>query len=63
MAALDGSKIDIGDRSRITDVRYSGAQSTKIGSRSDEADIAFPIETGRLHVVQKLVNVGKVDMV
>ncbi|GLJ38791.1 hypothetical protein SUGI_0790790 [Cryptomeria japonica] len=46
MAALDGSKIDTGDRSRVVDVRYSGAQSTKVGSWGDEADIAFPIETG-----------------
>ncbi|GLJ21245.1 hypothetical protein SUGI_0389830 [Cryptomeria japonica] len=62
MAALDGSRIDTSDRSRATDVRYSGAQSTKVGSWSDEADIAFPIETSRLHVAQKPINVGKANM-
>ncbi|GLJ29889.1 hypothetical protein SUGI_0590870 [Cryptomeria japonica] len=46
MAALDGSMTDTGDRSRVTDVRYSGALSMKVGSWSDEVDIAFPIETG-----------------
>ncbi|GLJ55679.1 hypothetical protein SUGI_1196030 [Cryptomeria japonica] len=63
MAALDGSRINTGDRSRVTDVRYSGAQSSKVGSWRDEANIAFPIETGRLQVVQKPVNAGKADMV
>ncbi|GLJ14775.1 hypothetical protein SUGI_0239660 [Cryptomeria japonica] len=63
MAALDGSRISTGDRSRITDVCYSGTQSTNVGSWSDEADIAFPIKIGRLHDVRKPINVGKANMV
>ncbi|GLJ37650.1 hypothetical protein SUGI_0764920 [Cryptomeria japonica] len=62
MAALEGSRIGSGDRSRGTNVRSSGAQATKVGSWSDEVDIAFPIETGRLQSAQKPVNAGKADM-
>ncbi|GLJ17578.1 hypothetical protein SUGI_0305780 [Cryptomeria japonica] len=49
MAALDGSRINTSDRSKVTDVRYSGAQPSKVGSWSNEADIAFPIEIGWFH--------------
>lgn len=62
MAALEGSRIDTGDRSRATDVPSLGAQAVKVGSWSDEADIAFSIKTGRLQSAQKLVNAGKAYM-
>ncbi|GLJ27122.1 hypothetical protein SUGI_0531830 [Cryptomeria japonica] len=45
MAALEVNWIDSGNRSWSTDVRISGTQAAKVGSLSDEADIAFPIET------------------
>ncbi|GLJ18587.1 hypothetical protein SUGI_0330940 [Cryptomeria japonica] len=44
MAATEGSRSGSGYRSRDTDVRSSGVQAVKIGSWSDEADIAFPTE-------------------
>ncbi|GLJ29488.1 hypothetical protein SUGI_0581220 [Cryptomeria japonica] len=39
MAALDGSRSGTGEKSRVTDVWYSGAQSTKIGSRVSNTPI------------------------
>lgn len=62
MAILEGSRIDSGDRSKGTDVQSSGAQAAKVGSWSDEADISFPIKTGRLQSAHKLDNAGKADM-
>lgn len=63
MATLDGNRIDIGNRRRITDVPYFGTQSSKVGSWSDEVNIAFPIKTGRLRAIQKPIIAGRVDMV
>ncbi|GLJ40111.1 hypothetical protein SUGI_0821640 [Cryptomeria japonica] len=62
MAALEGSRIDSGDRRRGTDVRSSSAHAMKVGSWSDEADIAFPIETSRLQYAQKPVGFARLSI-
>ncbi|GLJ29851.1 hypothetical protein SUGI_0589910 [Cryptomeria japonica] len=62
MVAIEGNKRDNGCRSRDTDVRCLGVQSTKIGSWSDEEDITFPIEAGRLQPTQKPANSRRANM-
>ncbi|GLJ40489.1 hypothetical protein SUGI_0834840 [Cryptomeria japonica] len=49
MTAIEGSRSDSGCRSRDTDVRSLGIQAVKIGSWSNEVDIAFPIEASWYH--------------
>lgn len=51
MAALDDSRSSVGEHNTVTNLRYFGSQSTKVGSWSDEADIAFPIKTGRMQAI------------
>ncbi|GLJ27902.1 hypothetical protein SUGI_0547790 [Cryptomeria japonica] len=45
MVALEDNRSGTGEQNRVTNLRYFGSQSTKVGSWSDEADIAFPIKT------------------
>ncbi|GLJ16469.1 hypothetical protein SUGI_0280400 [Cryptomeria japonica] len=52
MVALVGSRSGVGEQNWDTDLRYFGSQSMKVGSWSDEADIVFPIKTGRIQAVQ-----------
>lgn len=58
MAALVGRRSGTGKQNKVTDLRYPGSQSTKVGSQSDEADIAFPIKTSRMQAVQEPVKAG-----
>ncbi|GLJ25907.1 hypothetical protein SUGI_0496670 [Cryptomeria japonica] len=61
MAALDDSRSGVGKQNRVTNLRYSSSQSTKVGSWSDEADIAFPIKTSRMQAVQEPDKAGVTD--
>ncbi|GLJ08244.1 hypothetical protein SUGI_0084720 [Cryptomeria japonica] len=61
MAALDDNRSGAGERNRVTNLRYSGSQSTKVVYWSDEANIAFPIKIGRMQLVQEPDKEGVTD--
>ncbi|GLJ45562.1 hypothetical protein SUGI_0959160 [Cryptomeria japonica] len=72
MAAFEGGRSGSGSRSKDADMRSLGVQAAKIpnqnkvdpkiGSWSDEANIAFPLEAGRFQPSQKPANFGRKDI-